>query len=137
MSVDTDNAAVEEANVAFYAAFEAMDIERMRQLWDDADDTVCVHPGWPALQGGSRIMRSWAVIFANTAYIQFFLTETEVLVADDIAVVRCGENIMTAPDEPGGDARVVATNIFRRRADGWRLWLHHASPVLGAGTSDE
>ena len=137
MSVEVERAAVEAANEAFYNAFEAMDIERMQQLWDDADDTVCVHPGWPALRGPSRIMRSWAVIFANTAYIQFFLTDTEVLVADDIAVVRCGENIMTAPDEPGSDATVVATNIFRRRPDGWRLWLHHASPVLSGEPPDE
>jgi hypothetical protein len=26
--------------------------------------------------------------------------------------------------------RAVATNVFRRTTGGWRLWLHHASPVL-------
>jgi 1,2-phenylacetyl-CoA epoxidase PaaB subunit len=30
----------------------------------------------------------------------------------------------------------VATNVFRRSSAGWRLWVHHASPVL-AGDDDE
>ena len=41
------------------------------------------------------------------------------------------------PDALPGEAvaglaggRAVATNVFRRTPDGWRLWLHHASPVL-------
>ena len=33
-----------------------------------------------------------------------------------------------APGFAGG--RAVATNVFRRTTDGWRLWVHHASPVL-------
>ena len=32
------------------------------------------------------------------------------------------------PGLAGG--RAVATNVFRRTPEGWRLWLHHASPVL-------
>jgi ketosteroid isomerase-like protein len=24
----------------------------------------------------------------------------------------------------------VSTNVFRRRGDAWRLWVHHGSPVL-------
>ena len=122
--------AVEAANAEFYAAFEAADLDRMQAVWDDADDVSCVHPGWAPLRGGSRIMRSWAVIFANTPYIQFFLTDVAVAVFGEVAVVTCAENILTAPSDSGGDATVQATNIFRRRAEGWRLWLHHGSPVV-------
>ena len=63
----------------------------------------------------------------------------EVAVDGDVAVVTCTENILTGV--PGGrrataaaaalvGGRVVATNVFRRTPDGWRLWVHHASPVL-------
>jgi hypothetical protein len=31
---------------------------------------------------------------------------------------------------------VVATNVFRRTEDGWRVWSHHGSPVL-ADREDE
>jgi hypothetical protein len=87
------------------------------------------------------VLRSWSVIMANTAYIQFVLTDVAARVTDDVAVVTCGENMLTGlpldledlegdgvPGLAGG--RAVATNILRRTPHGWRMWLHHASPVL-------
>jgi ketosteroid isomerase-like protein len=125
----TDEAAVEAANAEFYAAFEHADLDRMRAVWLAADTVSCVHPGWQVLHGTSRIMRSWALIFANTPYIQFFLTDVDVTVFGDVAVVRCVEGIVTSVTDAEGDASVAATNVFVRVEDGWRLWLHHGSPV--------
>ena len=68
---------------------------------------------------------------ANTPYIQFFLTDVDVRVAGDTAVVTCTENILTAVSQEGSSGQVVATNVFRRRAEGWRLQVHHGSPVMG------
>ena len=48
----------------------------------------------------------------------------------DTAVVTCTENVLTSADV-GDNATVVATNVFVRRPDGWRLQVHHGSPVLG------
>jgi ketosteroid isomerase-like protein len=76
------------------------------------------------------VRRSWAAIFANTPYIQFVLTDVRVTVDGDTAVVTCAENILTSVADLDGDATVAATNVFRRRAGRWRLWLHHGSPVL-------
>jgi len=130
---------VEDANTAFYHAFETADLDAMRALWLDAPDTVCVHPGALPLRGTSAIDRSWAVIMANTPYIQFFLTDVEVSVQGDVATVTCTENVLTGDDDPGvfGGARAVATNVFLRRGDDWRLWVHHASPVLSGDSHDE
>jgi ketosteroid isomerase-like protein len=127
---------VTAANTEFYAAIEAGDVERIQRLWADGDDVVCVHPGWPAVRGRSRVLRSWAVIMANTAYIQFFLTEAEIAVTGDVARVSCEHSLLTRITDAdaglGETARVVATNVFRRQPDGWRLWSHHGSPVLAA-----
>jgi ketosteroid isomerase-like protein len=139
--VTTDIDAVTAANAELYAAFEAGDVDRMEAVWDDADDVRCVHPGWPMLSGRSRVLRSWSVIMANTSYIQFFLTGVEACVDGDFAVVTCEENILTSvADSDGGlgeSAKVVSTNIFRRRDDGWRLWLRHGSPVLAPSGETE
>jgi ketosteroid isomerase-like protein len=80
------------------------------------------------------------MIMANTTYIQFVLTDVDVSVHGDVAVVTCDENMLTGmPDgsEQGPAAAVgltgghlAATNIFRRTPTGWRLWVHHASPVM-------
>jgi uncharacterized protein (TIGR02246 family) len=131
-----DEAAVERANADFYTAFETSDLAAMRNVWMDDDSASCVHPGWRVLHGTSRIMRSWAVIFANTPYIQFFLNDVDVTVLGDVAVVRCVESILTSVGDTSGDASVAATNVFVRHDEGWRLWLHHGSPIVQTAESD-
>ena len=121
---------VEAANAALYAAFESGDVDLMEAVWDDSDDVVCVHPGWPMLRGRTSVMRSWSAVMANTDYIQFVLTDVRIVVAGDAAVVTCTENVLTSADV-GDGAHAVATNVFVRRGDGWRLVVHHGSPVLG------
>jgi ketosteroid isomerase-like protein len=140
--------ALEQLNVELYAAIEAGDLDRMGRVWLDRphqQDPVCVHPGWPPIQGRDQVLRSWAAIMANTSYIQFFLTDVEVSIAGDVAVVTCAENILTAVGDAETESsalaggHVVATNVFRRTSQGWRLWVHHASPVLAGhdGEVDE
>jgi ketosteroid isomerase-like protein len=136
-----DRAAVETVNGAFYAAFEAADLDAMTGLWIDDPEAMCVHPGALPVRGSPAINRSWALIMANTPYIQFFLTDVETSVLGDVASVTCTENVLTA-DETTDDgafngAKAVATNVFVRTAEGWRLWIHHASPVLSGGHHED
>lgn len=105
----------------------------------------CVHPGWPVLTGRGEVLRSYALIMANTDYIQFFLTDVHVSVSGDTALVTCTENILSggpAPEDAPGPGPllgqlVVATNVFHRTSEGWKLWSHHASPVLAETGEDE
>jgi uncharacterized protein (TIGR02246 family) len=124
--------AIEAVNAELYAAFEAGDLDRMAAVWDDdrPDEVVCIHPGWDAVRGRDRVLRSWAAIMANTTFIQFVLTDVRTTVLADIAVVTCVENILTTMEELDRNARIVTTNLFHRSGSGWRLRLHHGSPVL-------
>ena len=132
---------VEAVNAAFYEAFETADLDTMQDLWLEDDETLCVHPGALPVRGTGPINRSWALIMANTPYIQFFLTDVEISVHEGVASVTCTENVLTGDASTGldafGGARAVATNVFVRTMDGWRLWIHHASPVLSAGDHDD
>lgn len=139
----TDREQVELANTALYEAMERGDFEAVSGLWLDGD-VSCVHPGWPVIRGIGEVLRSYAVIMANTEYIQFFLTDVEVSVESDTALVTCTENILSGgPAEEEGELGplvgqlVVATNVFRRTADGWKLWSHHGSPVLAESEDEE
>ena len=136
-----DIAAVEEVNAEFYGAFERGDLDAMTRIWLDDPHTLCVHPGMTPLRGASQITRSWALIMANATYIQFFLTDVEVTVHDDVASVTCTENVLTADADTDDSAfigaRAVATNVFVRTEDTWRLWIHHASPVLSAENHED
>ncbi|MFB7499720.1 nuclear transport factor 2 family protein [Streptomyces sp. NPDC056161] len=156
----TDVEQVELANTAYYEAMEEGDFEKLSSLWldpadlgvdeeyhDPADTGVmsCVHPGWPVLTGRGEVLRSYALIMANTDYIQFFLTDVHVSVTGDTALVTCTENILSGGPAPEAGAElgplvgqlVVATNVFHRTSDGWKLWSHHASPVLTENNEDE
>ncbi|MEU6927596.1 nuclear transport factor 2 family protein [Streptomyces sp. NPDC046385] len=136
---EADRAAVEAANTAFYEAMEQGDFDTITDLWldDGATPISCVHPGWPVLSGRGEVLRSYALIMANTDYIQFFLTDVEVSLTSDVAVVTCTENILSGgPAEDGASLGplvgqlVVATNVFRRTSEGWKVWSHHGSPVI-------
>ncbi|MFH0243017.1 nuclear transport factor 2 family protein [Streptomyces sp. HK10] len=140
----TDVEAVEAANAALYDAVERGDLDALAENWLH-DEVSVVHPGWPVLTGRDEVLRSYALIMANTEYIQFFLTDVEVSVAGDTALVTCTENILSGgPAEEDGSAGplvgglVVATNVFRRAEDGrWRVWAHHGSPVLVEGEDND
>ncbi|MBW8484959.1 nuclear transport factor 2 family protein [Actinomadura parmotrematis] len=134
---------LDEVHAEFYAAFEAGDLDRMAAVWADgafAAGVSCVHPGWPMLRGRDEVLRSWALIMANTTYIQFVLTGVETDVYGDHAVVTCEENVLTADDEnedgflAGGS--IVATKVFVRDGGEWRLLLHHGSPVLNSAEEE-
>ncbi len=136
----TDIEAVAAANTALYDALEHGDLQALSDCWlEEGNGGISVvHPGWPVLNGRAEVLRSYATIMANHEYIQFFLTDVEISVLGDTALVTCTENILTGgPAAPDGSAGplvggvVVATNIFRRAEHGgWKVWAHHASPVL-------
>ncbi|MFE5295080.1 nuclear transport factor 2 family protein [Streptomyces sp. NPDC056632] len=125
---------------------EQADFDGITDLWldDGATAISCVHPGWPVLTGRGEVLRSYALIMANTDYIQFFLTDVEISMAGDVAVVTCTENILSGgPAEDGASLGplvgqlVVATNVFRRTSEGWRIWSHHGSPVIPEDASGD
>ncbi|MFJ2437807.1 nuclear transport factor 2 family protein [Streptomyces anulatus] len=141
-----DIAEVEAANTAFYEALERGDYDELAGRWLPGEDLTvsCVHPGWPVLTGRGDVLRSYALIMANTEYIQFFLTDVNVSMTGDTALVTCTENILSGGPAEEGNALgplvgqlVVATNVFRRTADGWKLWSHHGSPVLTDSDEDD
>ncbi|WP_406271570.1 nuclear transport factor 2 family protein [Streptomyces sp. NBC_00191] len=139
----TDVELVEEANTTFYETMERGDFEELSSLWLD-EGISCIHPGWPVLTGRGEVLRSYALIMANTEYIQFFLTDVKVSLAGDTAMVTCTENILSGgPAEESGELGplvgqlVVATNVFRRTSDGWKIWSHHGSPVLAESDDEE
>jgi ketosteroid isomerase-like protein len=135
--VPRDEDAVAAANSAYYAAFEARDLDQMAEVWERSDRSSVTHPGWPTLHGWARIAGSWDAIFGNTAFIQFVLTDEVVHVAGSTAWVTCDENILQAgSSRDGGEdvaelqgGRVAAVNVFVLADGGWRMVLHHGSPV--------
>jgi ketosteroid isomerase-like protein len=123
-------AGVAQANAEFYRAFEALDLVAMDAVWAHDDDVKCVHPGWPLLTGWGAVRESWQAIFANTEEMRFTIADVRVVVHRDLGWVTCTENILSDVGGRVSVTAILATNLFVRAADGWRMIHHHASHVL-------
>ncbi len=133
----------EAANEELYAAFEAGDLDRMRALWVGGPEGAmakCIHPGGGPIRGVDAVLRSWALIMANADDMQFIVTDVESVVQGETATVTCTE-IIIRPSvglDPFTSSQAVATNGFIRVSGEWRMWLHHASPVMSdSGSGDD
>lgn len=126
---------VREANRRFYDALEALDIGAMEACWSAGPGVACLHPGGPWQRGWDAVSAGWEVILSNTGYIEFEIVDVEVTVNDPVAWVTCVERITSSAGEGGGSAaaEVAATNLFVLDATGWRIALHHASPIIRPG----
>lgn len=115
-----------EANQAFYTAHEERDLPAMIAIWDHSNAAVCIHPGWPAIRGWAAIEAAWGRIFSGPGRNQFILTNLAGSVRGTVAWVTLDENLM----DSGNTTTIAATNVFVRRNDGWKMTLHHGSPVV-------
>ena len=118
------------ANRRFYDAFEALDMDAMESLWDNGSRAACLHPGGPWLVGWEDVRDGWAAIMENTGYIEFEIAEERVEMSDPVAWVTAVERITSAGSGVQSVAEVAATNVFVLDSTGWRLVLHHASPIV-------
>ena len=97
---------------AFYAALESCDLDAMADLWEHSDRVSVTHPGWPMLRGWAKVAGSWDAIFRNTGYIQFVLTDEQVVVVGDTAWVTLDENIL----QSAGQATTLSGSRTRPRS---------------------
>ena len=121
--------AVLEVNQQFYRAFEALSLEMMGEVWACRESDVCIHPGWEILRGWEEIRESWRVIFANTGFMRFEASELSVEIIGAVACLSCVENIFSVVGDMTIHSRVACTNLFHLTEDGWRMVLHHGSPI--------
>ena len=117
----------DEAEKAFYAAFQESDLELMMSVWADDQDITCIHPGGTRLEGQLNIRESWEQIFSHENIIKFEISQKRVLLDEDIAIHHVIESIYLAGQL---QSEIIATNIYRKSNDSWHMILHHASPEL-------
>lgn len=127
--MDEDEKLVAKANEDFYRAFESLAIAEMEKVWVKDTFIQCGHPGWRVLRGWGPVMESWRRIFENTPAIQFKLTDVSINIHGELAWVTLYENIQSSMEGQTVSVTVLTTNIFAKRADGWRMIHHHGSSV--------
>ena len=118
----------EEAENAFYEAFERADLAAMMSVWAESDDVVCIHPTGPRLTGFEAVRESWAQIFAGGSQMRIRATEARRYNGQTVAVHSVVE-VLAVPGGQGTPQSVLATNVFELGDRGWRMVVHHATPL--------
>jgi ketosteroid isomerase-like protein len=120
----------EDTEAAFYDAISRADIEALMALWADEEDIMCIHPGAARLVGHVAIRTSWEAIFERGG------------VHIRPRHLRVTQNLMTAihniieevnqADDAHQDIHIIATNVYLKTPQGWRIVVHHASVAPGS-----
>jgi uncharacterized protein (TIGR02246 family) len=120
----------EDVENAFYDAMARADLEMMMALWADDEEIFCVHPGAPRLQGQTAIRESFEMIFERGP-VHIRPHHLHVAHSVGCAVHSLIEEIK-APDDPNWqEAHIVATNVYIKTPQGWRMVSHHGSLAPG------
>lgn len=117
----------DEIEASFYAAMQAADIEQLMACWADDDEIVCVHPGGPRVVGSGAIRATFEAIFANGS-INAKPEQVRKVEALASVVHNVIEQVDVLTEAGPARAYVLATNVYHKTAQGWRLVAHHASP---------
>jgi uncharacterized protein (TIGR02246 family) len=117
----------DELEAAFYEALQNADLERLMACWADDDEVVCVHPGGPRMVGLGAIRSAFEAMF-NNGSIRVRPEGVRKVEALGSAVHSVRERIELLTPEGPMEAVVIATNVYHKTAQGWRLVAHHASP---------
>ena len=120
-------ASPDEIEQQFYEALQRGDIERLMSVWSDDEEISCVHPGGPRVVGAGAIRAAFESIFAHGA-VNARPEKVRRLQTIGCAVHSVLEQIQIMTAEGPHTAWVVATNVYLKTAQGWRLVSHHASP---------
>ena len=117
----------DDIEAAFYDALQNGDIDKLMACWADEDDIVCVHPGGPRVVGAAAIRAAFDAMFSNGS-IRAWPEQVRKVESLGSAVHNVVERIEVMTPEGPREAWVIATNVYHKTAQGWRMVAHHASP---------
>lgn len=122
-----------DAETAFYDALARADLEALMSLWADDEEIVCIHPGAPRLLGHAEIRASWQAIFEQGGVhiqpIQLHVMQN--MMASTHSVLE-----QMRSGDPEQDLHILATNVYIKTPQGWRIAVHHASVAPGRAPID-
>ena len=117
------------ANEAFYRAFADRDVDAMADLWSRDAPVSCLHPGWEPLFDRSEVISSWVAILTAPEAPDIRYVNPRAQLYGDVGSVVCYEEL------PGGI--LVATNIFVREGNIWKMVHHQGAPTSAAVPASE
>lgn len=125
----------DDIEAAFYESLQQADTDRLMSCWADEDEICCIHPGGPRLLGGMAIRDAFEALLSRGPVL-IHPERIHRLVSDRLAVHSVIERVEVPGDDGSTTAWVLATNVYARTDQGWRMVSHHASPGVPQEPAD-
>ena len=125
-------ASPDDVEAQFYDALREADLDKLMAVWADDEEVVCIHPGGPRLVGPAAVRAAFEAVFANGP-VQVQPEKVRRVQALSAAMHSVIERIALNTPEGVRTGWVMATNVYLKTTQGWRMVAHHASP----GTAQE
>lgn len=129
-------ATADEAEAAFYSAFEMGDKDLMEALLAD-NNVSCIHPSSTPLVGRDDVLESWEQILQTMTESVIKIDVINRSNSNGIAVHLVTETFADSHDIDTEFSQALSTNVYIHQKNGWRLMMHHASFVSDSEYSDE
>ncbi len=131
-ALPADTISADDIEAAFYDALQTGDIDKLMACWADEDDIVCIHPGGSRLLGAGSIRAAFDAMFAHGT-IRASAEKVHKVESLGSSVHSVLERIEVLTEDGPRHAYVIATNVYLKTPQGWRMVAHHTSP----GTPNE
>lgn len=122
-------ATMDEANMAFYAALNAMcagNAQGMESVWSHAADVSDFGPNGKTNFGFDAVMARFRSEAGMKMGGTVACTDMHTIAGDEFGVITCIEDCsgMTIAGKPTA-MKLRATNVYRKEANGWKMVHHH------------
>ena len=125
----------DDVEQAFYEALHNADLQQLMACWAEEDEIVCVHPGGPRLIGAGAIRQAFELMFGNGS-VQAHPERIHKIESLASAGHHLVEKVEVLTPQGVQTAWVLATNVYHKPAQGWRMVAHHASPGTAQDVSE-
>ena len=116
----------DETEASFYDAMRHGDVDKVMACWAEDEEIACVSPGGPRTVGTVAVRAAFAAtLVAGPVHITIeHVRRMETAVC---AVHHVTEKVQAMTSEGLQTAFVIATNVYLRTPQGWRMVAHHGS----------
>lgn len=116
----------DETEASFYDAMRHGDVDKVMACWAEDEEIACVSPGGPRTVGTVAVRAAFAATLA-TGPVHITIEHVRRMETAVCAVHHVTEKVQAVTSEGLQTAFVIATNVYLRTPQGWRMVAHHAS----------
>ena len=98
----------------------------MEDIWVKDARPTCIHPGQAPLVGRKQVIKSWKNILVDGSAASITCSNAYAFIYGNCAYVICQERLECNV--------LIATNMFLKEEDTWKITHHQASPTLNLGS---